>query len=148
MSEATKSRTPLMLGALAVVIALAIVIAVLLSSGTTKKHASSSTTTSSTTTIPYNIKYNARQDASEGSCLQKAGRWVITGGLINSGSVNRKYQILVDFVTPTGGTVEDSATLEVAKLKPGKQLNWTLSSKTGIASANCVITSVLGVPIR
>ena len=147
MSESISSRAKLIGAAVAVVLVLGVVIAIVASSSTAKKHAGP-TTTVSTTTIPYQMKYNARQDVSQASCLRHGGKWVITGGVVNSAKVPRKFQIIVDFVTPKGGTVQDSATLEIPRVKPGQQVSWKLSGAAGSPSINCVVRNVLAVPIR
>ena len=146
MSEETKSRVPVIAGAVAAVVLVAIIIGVVASSSSPKKSASS-TTTVSTTTIPNDFKNNARQDVSVGSCVHQNGEWVLSGGIVNSAKVARKYQIIVDYVTPTGGTVVDSATLEVAKVKPAQRYSWRLGGAKGVAHANCVIRNVRAVPI-
>jgi hypothetical protein len=147
MSEGTKSRTNLILAVGVLVVVLGVVIGILASAGSTKKHAVA-TTTVSTTTIPYQLKYNARQDVSESSCTHQHGEWIVAGGVVNSAKVSRKFQIIVDFTTTTGGTVQDSATLEIPRVKPNQELSWKLSGAKGATSANCVIRSVLAVPIH
>lgn len=147
MSDVTKSRTNLIWAVVALVVVLGVVTAIVAASGTPKK-AAQSTTTVSTTTIPYQLKYNARQDVSQTTCVRQHGEWVVTGGVVNSAKVPRKFQIIVDFVTPTGGTVQDSATLEIPRVKPGQELSWKLSGAKGSTSTNCVIQNVLAVPIH
>jgi len=101
----------------------------------------SNTTTGPTvpTTIPFDIKHNARADVVPGACVPSGGRLTMSGSVMNSSQVTRRYQIVVDFTSVPGNTVLDTKIVNIASLASQQKIQWSATSNVGISNANCVI---------
>ncbi len=140
MALSSRSKIGGFVAAIAIVAAAAAWAGVSLSSSST-----SSTSSSTTTTLKFDIKHNARSDVSFTPCKNSNGAWVLNGALINSQSYSRKYQIIVDFVTTAGATVEDSAVVEVDNVAPGERRQWSATGAHGVSGISCVVRNVQAV---
>jgi hypothetical protein len=100
--------------------------------------------TSSTvvTTIPFTMAKNARQDVTTGSCQEAGGAWVLNGTVKNSAKTARNYQIVVDFVDPTGNTVLFTRIVTTPSIRPGASATWSATSISGLSGVACVIRQV------
>ena len=80
---------------------------------------SSTTTTalSGPTTIPFSMKHNAFQDATQGSCTHSSGEYHLAGTIRNSATTTRRYQVVVVFVTVPGNTVEDTQVVNLSSVR-------------------------------
>lgn len=124
-------------------------------SATTTATSHTSTTSSSTrttitipgaTTIPFVEKYNARQDVTTTSCQKVLGVWQIKGNIKNSASDTRNYEIVVDYVTQPGDTVQDTKIVHVSKVAPGSTVAWSSTGAPGKSNLACVIRFVQAYP--
>ena len=101
---------------------------------------------STSTTLPYDPHHNARADVStNASCNIVNDKWVLEGVIVNSATFARKYQIIVDFVTTSGATVQATSILQVPRVESHATYNWTVSGAKGLINLSCVIRSVLAV---
>ena len=99
------------------------------------------------TTIPYDPSLNARSDLTvERACTYSDGVWGIGGKVQNSSSVERSYQIVVDYIAQSGDTVEDTQIVTVSSVAPGATASWTSSGGRGDPDLACVIRQVQYLP--
>ena len=141
------SKTLVIVGTIGVILA-GVLVALLLLDGSSQP-TTSSTTLGTTTTLPYNQHENARADVStDAACMTVDGTWVLHGAIVNSAPVTRKYQIIVDFVTTSGATVQDTAILIVPRVRSHATHRWTITGAHGLTNLSCVITSVLAVTVK
>jgi hypothetical protein len=98
--------------------------------------------TASTTTVPFDQATNARADVTTPSACQKdaAGAWAWAGTVENKTAATHTYTIIVDF-TDAAATVEDSRTVIIPSVAPGKTMNWTVTGASGKSGVLCVIRS-------
>jgi hypothetical protein len=94
------------------------------------------------TTLAFSLARNARQDVTTGSCIKTGGTWNLTGTVENSAPKARNYQIVVDFVDPSGNTVLDTKIVTTATVKHGARVPWSARSTPGLADVACVIRQV------
>jgi hypothetical protein len=125
----------------AVIIAGIVVVSVALSGGSGSNSAST-VSTEPTTVIPYSPGANAREDVfSDLPCTSSNGAWTLSGTITNSKNVSRTYQLVVDFVTSTGGTVLFERVQTFPSVTPGQKINWHSSWQSNATSVACVLVS-------
>lgn len=94
------------------------------------------------TTIPYNAALNARQDVTLGVCTNAFGTWTGTGTVHNSSGNARDYQIVVDYITQPGDTVQSTQIVTTPTVQPGATINWKTSGSAPDPHTICVIRQV------
>ncbi len=72
-------------------------------------------------------------------CRQTAGGWVLDGTVKNPASVDRKFQIVVDFVSRSGSTVLATTVVNVPAVAPGASASWAVTGAKGKPDVNCVV---------
>jgi hypothetical protein len=103
---------------------------------------STTTTVPSSTTTSPSLAANARGDVATPAVCRRnsAGLWVWQGTVTNSNATRRAYRIIVDFTDSTA-TVEQTKTVIVPPLAPGRTASWSVGGAAGMANIRCVIRS-------
>jgi outer membrane murein-binding lipoprotein Lpp len=84
------------------------------------------------------LSNNARADVSSHSCAQSPSGWVFEGTVKNPSHVERKFQIVVDFVSRTGSTVATTV-VNVPEVAPGAAVDWSATGAKGKSGVSCVV---------
>jgi hypothetical protein len=93
-----------------------------------------------TAIIPYVASRNARSDVTvDGPCERSSGAWSLAGTVTNSAKVARGYQVVIDFVTKRGGTVQDTRVVDVPAVGPSITVDWIASGAQGHAAIACIV---------
>jgi len=141
-------RTKLKSLGLVAMVAAGLVLAGCSSSSTTStttsstRAASSTSTSSAATTIPYNPALNARSDVTAGTCIYADGEWQLEGKVRNSAATPRSYQIVIDFITQPGDTVQDTKIVDVTNVASGATATWATAGAPGQHNLACVVRQV------
>lgn len=89
--------------------------------------------------VPFNLADNARADVSTSPCRQTANGWELPGVVRNSAKVEKRFQIVVDFVSQKGSTVLATTVLNVPAVAPGRTAAWAATGAQGKAGVSCVV---------
>jgi len=142
-----------------VVLVAAVTVVVIVSQPRAKSLATSSTTTSPSvvtttstiphgTTIPYSSKNNARRDVvAVQPCTNVNSTWQFHGTVQNSRTVALKYQLVLDFVTSSGGTVLDEKIVNLNRVAPAQKVAWKVAGAHGQSGVSCVLVSARALPV-
>jgi len=145
----------------AVGVAVIVVVTVVVVMSQSKPKAQATTTTSTTspilsttstlpqgTTIPYSVTNNARRDVSAVQpCTKSADLWYFHGTVRNSRKTALKYQLIVDFVTLSGGTVLDEKIINISHVAPAATKSWATSGAPHQVNVGCVLVSARALPV-
>ena len=148
MSSGLKSRSALITGLVLLLVIAGVVTGLAVSSGSNTPHTGTTLPAGETitTTVP---KYLASQTVRSevtfvpGSCLYKSGAWHFDGTVKNPENYARKYEIVVDFASQKGDTVQDTKVVTFANLAAQATSKWTVSGAKGDADLFCVIRFAL-----
>jgi hypothetical protein len=101
--------------------------------------------TGSSVKVPkYVAADNARKNVVTTGCEQLGTRgWRLSGTATNTGSSDRTYTIVVDYVTPKGDTVVDTKVVRVGPVRPGATAHWSSTGAAGAGQVVCVIRQAL-----
>ena len=89
--------------------------------------------------IPFNLADNALAHVSTRPCRRTPTGWVLDGVVRNPAKVEKKFQIVVDFVSQIGSTVLATTVLNVPLLAPGGTATWAAIGAKGKSGVNCVV---------
>ncbi len=124
------------------VMACAVAVAACSSSGSTAVNTTAAPSTSvvaPSKPITFDPAENARSEVAFTACAPKAGAWVVTGTVTNSGSATKTFQLVVDFASVPGSTVVSSTLVTVPDVEKHATVHWSARGARGASHVTCLL---------